>query len=48
MERVVKPAGKLVGAFAAVIALAIGIYLFALLQVYIIGWVVQLIQAIFG
>jgi ABC-type uncharacterized transport system permease subunit len=48
MERVVKPAGKLVGAFAVVIALAVGLYLFALLQVYIIGWVVQLIQAVFG
>lgn len=48
MERVLKPAGKLVGAFAVVIALAVGIYLFALLQVYIIGWVVQLLQSIFG
>ncbi len=48
MERVLKPAGKLMGAFAFVIAAAVGIYLFALLQVYIIGWAVQLIQAVFG
>ena len=38
---------KLVVAAVATILAAIAIYLFALLNVYIIAWVVQLIEKIF-
>ncbi len=44
MERILKPVGKLGAAAVTVVAAAIGIYLFALLQVYLIGWVVTLLQ----
>jgi hypothetical protein len=47
MERVLKPASRLVAAAGAVIVGAIALYLVALLHVYVIGWVVQLIQKIF-
>lgn len=38
---------KLVGAAIVTVVAAFAIYLFALLNVYIIAWVVQIIQAIF-
>lgn len=44
MERVLKPASKLVAAGVAVVVGAIALYLVALLHVYVIGWVVQLLQ----
>ena len=47
MERVLKPAAKLGAAAVAVVVAAVVLYLFVLLQVYIIGWVVQLLDAIF-
>lgn len=47
MERVLKPTSRLIAAAAAVIGGAIALYLVALLHVYVIGWVVQLIQKIF-
>ncbi len=57
MQRALKPTSrfgtvgtnliKLVVAAIATIAAAIVIYLFALLNVYIIAWVVQLIEKIF-
>ncbi len=39
---------KWVGSAVAVFGLAIGIYLFGVLNVYIIAWVVEIIEAIFG
>ncbi|MGD9695821.1 MAG: hypothetical protein AB7V42_09205 [Thermoleophilia bacterium] len=39
---------KWIGAAVAVFVLAIGIYLGAVLNVYIIAWIVQLIGIIFG
>jgi hypothetical protein len=47
MERVLKPASRLVAAAVAVIGGAIVLYLGALLNVYVIGWVVQLLDKIF-
>jgi hypothetical protein len=57
MQRAMKPTSsfgtavtgviKLVVAAVATILAAIAIYLFALLNVYIIAWVVQLIEKIF-
>ena len=47
MERVLKPTGRLVGAAAAVVVGAVVIYLGALLNVYLIGWVVTLLDKIF-
>lgn len=47
MERILKPTGRLAAAAVTVVVATIAIYLFALLQVYIIGWVVGLIQKIF-
>ena len=47
MDHVLKPAGKLVLAAVAVVVSAIVLYLVAVLHVYVIAWVVQLIQAIF-
>jgi hypothetical protein len=44
MERVLKPATRLVAAAVTVVVAAIAIYLFAVLNVYIIAWVVQLLQ----
>jgi hypothetical protein len=39
---------KWVGSAVAVFGLAIGIYLFGVLNVYIIAWIVEIIEAIFG
>ena len=47
MERIVKPAGRLVAAAVTVVVATIAIYLFAVLQIYILGWVIGLIQKIF-
>lgn len=47
MDRVLKPVSRLVAAAVAVVVGAIVLYLGALLNVYVIGWVVQLIQSIF-
>ena len=47
MERVLKPASRLAAAAVAVVVGAIVLYLGALLNVYLIGWVVQLLQKIF-
>lgn len=47
MERVLKPASRLVAAGVAVVVGAVVLYLGALLNVYLIGWVVQLLQKIF-
>ncbi len=44
MERVLKPVSKLVAAAVAVVVGAIALYLVALLHVYVIGWVVMLLQ----
>ncbi len=44
MERVLKPASRFVAAAVAVVVGAIVIYLGALLNVYLIAWVVQVIQ----
>ncbi len=44
MDRVLKPASRLVAAAVAVVVGAIVLYLGALLNVYLIAWVVQLIQ----
>ena len=44
MDRVLKPASHLVAAAVAVVVGAVVLYLGALLNVYLIGWVVQLIQ----
>lgn len=41
-------AAKWVGGAVAVPVIAIVLYLGAVLQVYLIGWIVQLIGAIFG
>ncbi len=46
MDRVLKPTGKLAAAAATVVVGVVALYLFALLQVYIIAWVVQLLQMI--
>lgn len=56
MERILKPTSrlgaaglgllKLVVAAVTVVVAAIGIYLFAVLNVYIIAWVVDLLQQI--
>jgi hypothetical protein len=46
MDRVLKPASRLIVAAVAVIGGAIALYLFALLNVYVIGWIVQLLQQI--
>lgn len=46
MERVLKPATRLVAAAVAVVVTAIVLYLGALLNVYVIGWVVELLQKI--
>jgi hypothetical protein len=46
MDRVLKPASRLVVAAVAVVLGAVAIYLAALLNVYVIGWIVQLIQLI--
>jgi hypothetical protein len=47
MERVLKPTIKLGVAAITVVVGVIVLYLFALLQVYIIAWVVQLLDWIF-
>jgi hypothetical protein len=39
---------KWVGSAVVVFGLAIGIYLFGVLNVYIIAWIVEIIEAIFG
>lgn len=44
MDRVLKPASRLVAAAVAVVVGAVVLYLGALLNVYLIGWVVQLLQ----
>lgn len=44
MERVLKPASRFAAAAVAVVVGAIVIYLGALLNVYLIAWVVQVIQ----
>jgi len=44
MEQVLKPAARLVAAAVTTVVAAIVIYLFAVLNVYIIAWVVQLLQ----
>ncbi len=44
MERVLKPASRLAAAAVAVVVGAIVIYLGALLNVYVIAWVVDLLQ----
>ena len=46
MERVLKPATRLVAAAVTTVVAAIAIYLFAVLNVYIIAWVVELLQKI--
>ena len=46
MDRVLKPASRLVTAAVAVVVGAVVLYLVALLNVYVIGWIVQLIQLI--
>ncbi|HMM49193.1 MAG TPA: hypothetical protein PKE32_06230 [Miltoncostaeaceae bacterium] len=48
MNPALKHTTKWVGTFIATVVLAIAIYLFAVLNVYIIAWVVALIQWIFG
>lgn len=47
MDRVLKPTSRLVAAAVAVVVGAVVLYLGALLSVYVIGWVIQLIQTIF-
>ena len=47
MNPAVKESAKWVAGAIAVFVLAIGIYLAAVLQVYILGWIVQLIGIIF-
>ena len=42
MDRVLKPASRLVAAAVAVVVGAVVLYLVALLNVYVIGWIVQL------
>lgn len=44
MDRVLKPTSRLVAAAVAVVVGAIALYLGALLNVYIIAWVVELLQ----
>jgi hypothetical protein len=44
MERVLKPVVRLVAAAVTVVVGAIALYLFAVLNVYIIAWIVQLLQ----
>lgn len=44
MDRVLKPTGRLVAAAFAVVGGAIALYLFVLLQVYILAWIVQLLS----
>ena len=46
MERALKPAIRLVAAAVTTVVAAIVIYLFAVLNVYIIAWVVELLQKI--
>ena len=46
MDRVLKPASRLVIAAVAVVVGAVVLYLVALLNVYVIGWIVQLLQLI--
>ncbi len=47
MNPVVKPAVRLGVAAVTVVVAAVALYLFVLLNVYMIAWVVQLLDAIF-
>ncbi len=48
MDNPAKPIGKFLGAAVFVLVAALALYLFGLLHVYIIGWVVWLIESIFS
>jgi len=47
MDPAVKTAGKWVGSAGAVLLIAVGLYLGAVLSVYLLGWVIELIGIIF-
>ena len=47
MDRVLKPTWKLIEAAIVVVVGVIALYLFALLNMYMIAWVVQILSNIF-
>jgi len=47
MDNPAKPIGKFVLAFVFVLVAALVLYLGAVLHIYVIGWIIGLIQSIF-